>query len=352
MYYYCIVTLSYLCSLSKRSSSLYRLLLFLIIASVLLISCFRVGFGTDYYSYEANFHSAGDGMEFLWRMFVVTIKNLGGNYHLFLALIFSIAFSLKLITFYKLGNRSGLMLSLMLYFSFYYIAYDINAIRQGLALSVTCIALLATYKRNLSYYLICMAIACFIHYTAIWFLPFYWISRIRLSLKVAMVVIISLYICAASGIMQRLMNIALQIFTNPVIASKITNYSSSDLAVPMLYSFSTIRRLLFSALIIILSKRIGYKDPISQILIWGAFGSICSYLLLSEIGYFATRLSVYYRITECIFVSYLPVVFKRPHVRQLSTLILYCYSMLQVCSALSLRDNGLTPISVLFFRDL
>lgn len=89
-----------------------------------------------------------------------------------------------------------------------------------------------------------------------------------------------------------------------------------------------------------------------QIFLWGAFFSIVTYLLFSQIGYFSIRLSAYYRIIECIWLSYFPFIFKSHRNQMIAITCFFLYSLLQVSSALMLENNGLLPIRTIVFEDL
>ncbi len=354
MYYYVLIFLSFI-SFSLQNLPVKKRRLYILANSyiffilIFFVSCFRFGVGTDFFSYSDIF-KYNYSTEPLFYGLIQGIKYLGGNYQFFVAFIFIISFGLKLYVFQKLSYEKGLFLCIMLFCSFYYIAYDINAIRQGLALSLTLLACYYAYKRNkYRYYATCL-VAILIHYTAFVFLPFYMLLNLNISKKNTIIIVLLSVFLSRLGIFHLLIDLVTNLLGNSLIALRIQNYSNSEnFDNNLLFTFSTIRRILFFLLILFTYEKISAPDRMKKIIFCGGFISIIIYLLFSEVGYFSVRLSAYYRIIECFWLSYFPFVFKNRNTRIIIAIFFIFYSLLQVSSALSTANNNLLPIQTIFF---
>lgn len=101
------------------------------------------------------------------------------NYHLwliFIAALFMIPLSILI---YRYSSHP--YLSFVLYSSLFYSFFAITGHRQTIATAlVVCVGMFCIQKRRLVLFLLLAAVACTIHASAIAFLPFYWIARLRL----------------------------------------------------------------------------------------------------------------------------------------------------------------------------
>ena len=357
MYYYTLVVLAYatflLDNFNVRNKEKYSCLFAYVFFSVIFfISSFRYEVGSDYPGYKEIFEY-DDPIEPLFALLIKAVKYIGGNYEVFVAIIFILSFGLKLLVFRKLAFRKGFYLSMMLFCSFYYIAYEMNAIRQGLAMSLTLLAVYYAYMRKKIKYITVCLLASFIHYTAFCFIPFYPLLNIKLK-KIHIVGICLLCVLLSMNqIFNIFMDMASMYLGDSAMGDRILAYGENgDASSNVLFSSGTLRRLFFFGLIIYSIDKIEATERLKQIILWGAFLSIVTYLLFSQIGYFSIRLSAYYRIIECIWLSYFPFIFKNHRSQMIVIAFFFLYSILQVSSALMLEDNGLLPIRTIVFEDL
>ena len=322
MYYYTLVVLAYatflLDNFNVRNKEKYSCLFAYVFFSVIFfISSFRYEVGSDYPGYKEIFEY-DDPIE---PLFALLIK--------------------------------GFYLLMMLFCSFYYIAYEMNAIRQGLAMSLTLLAVYYAYMRKKIKYITVCLLASFIHYTAFCFIPFYLLLNIKLK-KIHIVGICLLCVLLSMNqIFNIFMDMASMYLGDSAMGDRILAYGENgDASSNVLFSSGTLRRLFFFGLIIYSIDKIEATERLKQIILWGAFLSIVTYLLFSQIGYFSIRLSAYYRIIECIWLSYFPFIFKNHRSQMIVIAFFFLYSILQVSSALMLEDNGLLPIRTIVFEDL
>lgn len=316
---------------------------------ILFVSCFRYGVGTDFFSYYYIFRD-NTSIEPLFYELIKFVKSIYNNFSLFIAIVFLLSFGIKLYVFKKISYYKGFFLSIMLFCSFYYIAYEMNAIRAGLAMSLTLLASYYAYiKRPYSYFITCIT-ATLIHYTAFVFLPFYFLLNIKINKKIAIILVLFSAFLSYLGVFSFLINFALEVLGKSLIASRIDFYSTSnDYANNLLFSFSTLRRLFFFLLILFSYDKINAPERLKQVIFYGGFISILIYFLFAEVGYFSGRLSVYYRILECVWLSYFPFIFSNKNTRFLIVVFYFTYSLLQVNSALTMENHNLLPITTIFF---
>ena len=357
MYYYTLVLLSYMTFLldnfkDRDGKNYSQLLSYIFFTLIFFVSSFRYEVGSDYFGYKEIFEH-DDPIEPLFTLLIKTTKYFGGNYILFVLIIFILSFGLKLFVFHKLASKKGLFLSLMLFCSFYYIAYEMNAIRQGLAMSLTLLATYYAYTRNKIKYIFFCLLASLIHYTAFCFIPFYWLLNIRLKKVYTICVVILCVLLSLNNIFDSFIDFTSYFIGNNTIGVKILAYGTTgEDNANVLISFGTLRRLFFFGLIMYSVDKIETTERLKQIIFFGAFISIITYLLFAQIGYFSIRLSAYFRVIECIWLSYFPFIFKNRGNQWVVMIFFALYSILQVSSALLLEDNRLLPIRTIIFDNL
>lgn len=353
MYYYILVLLLLSCFLLKNlnikyGASYLKIIAYIFFSTIFIISSTRFSVGSDYFSYKEIFED--DSLtEPLFSFVIFLTKWLGGNYSWFVAIVFCLSFGIKLFVFNRLSNANGFFLCVMLFCSFYYIAYEVNGIRQGVALSFSLLAVYYAYKEKKTYFYVSCVVATLFHYTALIFFPFYIFLKIKLSKKIAIVICLLCAIFSVNGSFKFLIDNFVQIIGNGIMSYKIQTYALERMDENLLFSFGTIRRLFFFLLILFSYEKIEASDRIKQIVFWGGFATIIIYLLFSEVGYFSIRLSAYYRIIECIWLSYFPFIFKKKNTQYVVVAFYFAYSLLQIHSALSAENHNLLPIRTVLF---
>lgn len=355
MYYYFIALFPFLFFFyrnfdKKYNLSIYRGSFFIFSIIIFIISGCRYYVGTDYESYSDIFYH-DLSIEPLYKSLQDLIKLIYNKYELLVFVVFAIAYLLKIKVFHLFCFPKGILLTYIAYFSFYYISYDINAIRQGLALGVTMLAGYYAYKKELYKFIIFTVIASLIHYTAICFTPFYFLLSLSYRKKYIWGIIIFCFVLSLINIFDHFINLVESSLGGSMIAAKVYNYGTNeDFAHNTLFSFSTIRRLFIFIILYYTLKKIPANHRIKHFLFVTGFITIVSYLLFCNVSFFATRISVYYRIFECIWFSYLPFIFKRKSNQLIISLLIFIYFIGQIYSALQIENNGLLPIRTFFFE--
>jgi transmembrane protein EpsG len=160
----------------------YQNLIFLAFILLLLAFGFRYGFGIDYPSYLGIFDRIGNNwsQENLEPGFYYLnhfIKSLGGNaYHvIFISFLLALVFLHQTIVRYSDFPE----ISYLVFFSSGMIFFYSSGIRQATALSICFFALRYLPDKQFYHFLIVVLLASTFHLTALVFIPFYFLSRIK-----------------------------------------------------------------------------------------------------------------------------------------------------------------------------
>lgn len=152
---------------------------------ILLLLCFVVGalrgegVGADYYAYLRIFLHGDETMEAGFSELIRIIKWFGGDYFHLIVLVFSLSIFTKYYVFRKMSPNP--YLSLMIYLGFWFLSYEMNGIRQGLALGFIGVAVYHAWKGKMFFYWIFIGLAISVHNSALVFLPFafLWADLVR-----------------------------------------------------------------------------------------------------------------------------------------------------------------------------
>ena len=305
--------------------------------------------GTDTAHYGEIFNNPDD-IEIGYKLTAEFIKYIGGGFHLFLFLFFLLSLSLKLYVFRKISLYP--LLSICIYSSFWFLVYEMNGIRQGLALGFIALSyyfLIVNKKWN--FYLSLLGGILF-HYSALIFLPIIFIIRKKCT-KTFLFITFSIiflfaYLGATTFLLESLGSI---IGVDLRLVERILSYQHNEaFNSNILYSFSTFVRLLLFFTTYFFIDRVNLSEKTKNIFLWCALLNISIYLLFSEVEIIATRLSLYYRFYECFFLACLPNAFKGKIAKILIGLLLCLYSLSQIMKTLSIPDNGLIPYKSVLFQ--
>lgn len=320
-----------------------------IIILFLVIGMFRsLSVGTDTYNYLQIFNYT-ESIEVGFYLIILIIKFFGLDFYFFLAFIFFSSFLLKYYSFTK--SSFSLSLSLMMYSGFWFLVYDINAIRQGLALGL--IGLFFLFYVNKKYYkaLIILILGCTIHYSFIIFVPIYFINKVKCNNKLFWSLLLSSMVLGKLEIMPFLVSkLSAVLGGTSVFSAKAESYQNDDLFNQnILYSVTTVNRLLVLFVTFYFVNKIKADDRIKNFFLWASLLNVCLYFLLSNNELIATRLTLYYRFIEVFFISYLPSAFISPLIKILVAFIIFIYVLFQVYQTLNIPFNNLLPYSSTIF---
>jgi hypothetical protein len=324
-----------------------KISLIVLILTVTVLGCLRDGIGTDWNNYVKFFNHPVD-VEWGFKSMVNFVKGIGGDFYLFSILFFLMAFISKYLFFVKLSQ--SVALSLLIYSGFWFLVYDLNGIRQGLALGFTGLAFFFAYKHNLIKYCLCMALAILNHKTALIFLPFYFLVNISINRLYLSIGVGVFFIAALFNVTDLILEALRWLLgdTNTLVI-KVQQYQTSSLYNSnILFSFTTLHRIFIFFIILVCSRLFMFDGKLINALVIAAFLNIAIYMLLCRYEIIATRLTLYYRFPESISLAALPFIFNRKRNQIVIAFLLLLYIMGQVYSTLSIPNGGLLPYKMLW----
>lgn len=174
---FCIILLFHIYFFGKKASNQIGYFLCLLLIA---IAAFRPSnIDRDYANYVALFNNieqtGGSAVELSLRLISQVIKWFSNNV-VFLFLVYAIlGVGLKYVAIKKISEYW--ILSLLIYFGYFYICFDMTQIREGVAMSFFLLSIPDIQERKFKPFLIKFLVAFFFHYSAIVMLPVFFIVR-------------------------------------------------------------------------------------------------------------------------------------------------------------------------------
>jgi hypothetical protein len=310
IYYVIIWVLATLAALELYPTKRSLMVGFAALAAIFLIlfAALRKHTGPDYGSYLLIWNDAHPSdpydraTEPLYFYVQYVLKFVFGfEYQSIIALFAIVSVSLKFRAIQKWSPF--VFVSLLVYFNISYLNQDFGQIRQGLATSITILAIQYVIDRRFFPFLGCVLLAASVHYTAIVFLLLYPLANMRLSLR-SMVLIwiiafgISYFFTAFESI---LAYVGAVLF--PELNSKIFIYLTDEVYSKRL-GFTPGMSLRFINLAIMYLAVYRVQEPstphLSRVLINAYFIGGCIFFLFNIMAIFAARISVYFTVIDFI----------------------------------------------------
>jgi hypothetical protein len=311
---------------------------------LLVFAGLRYEIGYDYNSYEAiykmvdfkNITTLDVEIGYLGLNLIFKTLGLGFQAVLFVVAAFSLFFKYEAIRKYSIYP----FISVIIYFSSNFIIQDFGQIRQGLAIAMTLYSIGVIKERKLFKYLVMMAIAVSFHYSAVLFVPFYWIGNLKLSnKKIAVIIGASLifYIAIVFGVFEY---VFANIIKSEYILYKFKAYSGEPLG---FFTFTFIFRVLIFAAFVALENKIRPNCRYYDILRNGYFISIVMYIVFNSNEGLATRGALYYKMFEILLIPYIAYGVKDKLLVFNSIIIFYLYTIKDVIGAVFARSDQFVP---------
>ncbi|PJJ67825.1 EpsG family protein [Chryseobacterium geocarposphaerae] len=330
----------------KTSKFFFALIAFFFIV---LFGGLRYQVGVDWYNYESIFQeSTFDnlfqiGIEPFFNLLIVCIKHFNLDYLFFVFFIFTVATCLKFTFLFKYSN--SFFAALLIYFPIQFMTYDINGIRQGLAIGITFWSVGYLLEKKLLPFLAIVTLATCCHYSAAIFFPFYFIANIKIKDKYIHIIVFS------SVVLGFLLQDMILAYVLPklsglesVFAQKVSSYSiNENFGKGLSLGFSTFHRLAIFYLFFIFYDKLNIEPRLKNILLNSYLISIVLYFLFSAIEIIASRGSLYYRSFDILIIASFITIPKKFESKMLVLLIIFLYAVLGVNTNLSLPFNGLVP---------
>ncbi len=291
---------------------------------IVLLAIGRYGVGTDFFAYEYLYNSYNKSIlyeisnssareEILYRI-LSTIGN-----KLSITYITSLAFYsvISLISIYiaSIKYSKNALLSILIFYSFFYFVWIFSGIRQGIVISISIILILYCFDKGKDRILIIATIILsMIHLSALIILVLYFIAKIKWTKKGL------LYLFTISFVYSLL---PVNFLNNISFLSERVSVYSSDNSMFNL-DFQSIVRVLLIIVVFIFYSKIKKIDPIHYFILKYYILGICLYFLLKDIELVAARISIYSRVFEIFILSSIFYVINKKYV-YLSLLVLIIF---------------------------
>jgi hypothetical protein len=316
---------------------------------ILIFGGLRYNVGADWESYKRIFNEARFdnifeiGIEPFFNLLIIAIKFIDLNYLWLVFITFTIATALKFQILFKYSN--SFFAALLVYFPIQFMAYDINGIRQGLAIGILFCSIDSILKKKLWTFLAIVVVAMCFHYSAVIFLPFYFIANKKIKAKYIHIAI-ALSILLGFLLQKVILSVLLPRLNGleSVFAQKIFSYSSSEeFGQGLSIGFSTLHRLGIFYLFFFFYDKIQLKEGLKNILLNSYLISLVLYFLFSAIEIVASRGSLYYRSFDILIIASFLTIPHKFEYKFFVFLLICVYAFFGVYTNLKLPDNGLIP---------
>lgn len=321
-----------------------------LIAVITFVGALRFNVGSDFGSYKTLYENIDDlgsyflepGYYFITKAFTYL------NYQALVAFIFLISISLKASFFLK--NAPYMFIALMCYIPIQFMVYDINAVRQGVAIGILFCSIPFILSRSLYKFLFMCLLAMSFHITAIIFIPLYWFAKLNLSPVKISLYLLGLVIFAFLS--QQFLASFLDSYGGAfTILVKMQSYSKDEAYNKVLtFNLSTFYRIAILFAFMSLRKSMKITEEYYKLLQNGYFLSLIVYFFFFGVELIATRGSLYFRVLDVIMFSYMATGIRDKLLRQLFIFVIFVYTMLQVFVNLSIENNDLVPYHNILFN--
>ena len=333
-----------------RRKKLYIYLLVISFTLVFILGGLRFEVGADWEPYNLLFEETTSWsavitsrVEMLFSMFILIFKFFSNSYSVFILLLFSLSFGLKSISIKRYSP--DIHLSLCVYLFTVFLIYDINGLRQGLAIGILFQSIPFILNRRFLGFLILIAIATLCHISAVIFLPFYFLANLKFSNRNLLIALIPLVGMAFE--VGRLLESSI-IFQNLLTADRFLHYSvylsaQYQNADDSLLSIALLQRLFVFIMFLQYYDRIKVDDKLKLLLRNGYFISLIIFIVFSFSSEFSARLGFYYKSLEMLIIPMIVSGPARRAERLVLTLLFIAFCFAGTFRLLSLPDGHLLP---------
>ena len=329
----------------------------LAIALLMALGGLRFEVGTDWESYQDLFNLLVQGESFSdlreengFLSLVKGFQFFSFSYPGFVFALFALSFSLKLYAIFKF--RADVLVSLIVYIYSAFLIYDVNGLRQGLALGfVMCAGWFAVQSRPFGF-IGTMALAASMHTVALVALPVYWMSNISwlsrkpLHLQYVMVGSAMVFGYALSLALAQTDASAYLDLIN--LAGRYYHYIDNFEQTFSPFGLGSLQRIFILGLALYMQNQLAAPQRAALLLVNTYIAATFIFFVLSFNIEFMARVSFYYKIFDIILISLMFRSLKTPleigaFLGLLATLLFG-----SIYQLLSIPDGGLLPYRIQF----
>lgn len=249
----------------------------------------RYGVGADYFSYEYIYNFL-DVSSFGSMMTSMDNIEIGFKSIFYLGRLLNLSYAVtigftSLIMMAGVGllinsKSENIPLSYLLYYACFFLPWNLNAIRQGLAIASSLYVMFGNTKLDLKYKIIAIIALMSLHLSVIIVLPLYYISKMNIGKKKMTIVIVTSMLLSLLPL-----NSILSLFENVPFLSKLALYATSSSG---LLDFQSISRVVILAPILYFYDR--FED---KVIVNFSLFSFALYFALKSNELIASRMSIY-----------------------------------------------------------
>ena len=331
----------------------------LTVVAICVFGGLRFGVGTDWSSYEQVFELVGRGDSFSefreetgFLLLTLAFNFISNNYSVFIFGLFVISYSIKLYAVVKF--KADIIVSTIIYFVTIFLIYDVNGLRQGLAMGFVLCAGYFAVQQRLFLYLIAISLAVSVHMVALVALPIYWMTnstwltrRPLAAQYFVTAVLIALGLAISKVIGGTDAAVYLEIFN---LATRYTHYIDNFQKEFSILGLGSMQRLFIIGMILYMRETFDCTDRTKALLINCYVMSTFLFFVLSFNLEFMARVSFYYKAFEIITLSIVFKSLKRPLPRIAFWLFLFLLTFGAIYQLLSAPDGGLLPYKSVLLR--
>jgi hypothetical protein len=286
----------------------------------LLAAFRRPGLDRDYLGYIAYYndvlhHSFARVEPFFILIVHIVDKLFNNNLYLFIIYAF-LGISLK---FFAINRLTTLpMLSVLIYFSGFFLLFDMTQIRAGVAAGILLLCIEPIKERKLGKFLILVVLASLFHYSALSFIPFYFLRGDSLNIKLYVFLIPVSYIIYYS-------KVNLFFFTNYIpiqlVQIKMNSYfhhATVDSSINV-FNMVHLSRCILAYLFLWKWKLMSDSNIYIILLIKIYFIALFIFVAFGSVPGFSSRISELLLVVEIILIPYLAVIMKPKYLSVLIT---------------------------------
>ncbi len=279
-----------------RSKKVYILIITILLILLAGLRGEYVGRDTDQYTYLYNLVKTYESlsnlfndttMEPAYLLLEYYCYQLGLNHQGFFVICAILTLAPIGFVFYKYSKNPWISFIIFILFPIY-TTIAFTALRQGIAIGFTVLAFHFSEKDKLKKYLLCMLIAYSFHVTAIFFLPVYWLKKIKFTKKI---VFIFVFLVIIGNVLKFTLLNFFNSFTRMV-------YEASDSGGQLMYFFY----LSLAVLSVIFNKYMKNEHKQSRIYVYMIYLTIIIWPMCS-VNPALFRLTFYFTIFLSLFVS-------------------------------------------------
>jgi hypothetical protein len=319
----------------------------------------RYQVGTDWNTYHRLFTESSNWkdvyltkQEILFSIFMYCVKLLINSYSFFIFATFLFAFSVK---YYVIQYYSpDIFLSCIIYFFTVFMIYDVNGLRQGIAIGFILLSISSILKEKPFHYLITVTVAVLFHYSAFIFYPFYFLARVQIKNKTLMwsFVVLALFAIPLRSLIENSAIVQNIMLTESLMhyADYFGNVAFDPRPTSSIFNIALLQRLFTLIAFLFYYKQIQIDEKMKLLLRNGYFISIVIFIVFSFSSQISARLSFHYKALEIIMI---PLIVSSPikvNQRLLLLLVFISFSIFGIYRLLSLPDGHLLPYDNLLVK--